>query len=165
MPNALVLKYKAPFQEPYTEEQLINIFHDLKGTYSEIEKNFIVENFIGMPVENYRQFLNIATSSNPKAIIKGSGPIAGLELKNGEAEYDLSEIRQETKNWDINRSGTCIGCGNEHFRQIGNEMTRVCSVLEEMDDSGNCPEYNPKARNSNGGPARKLAEIIDSVCR
>ncbi len=165
MPNLVPLRYMVPFGGPYTEEMLLNVFHDLKGSYSEIKEDFKISRPDGMGVENFSQLLFIATSKEPNVILEGTGCVGGLKVENGAMEYDLSEIRNITKDWDINRSGTCLGCGNSYYKNIKDEMKRVCDVVKPMDWSGECNEYNPIARNSRGEPARKLSELIGEVSK
>ncbi|UCG95436.1 MAG: hypothetical protein JSV92_00065 [archaeon] len=163
MPNAVPLKYKAPFQGPYTEEQLLTVFHDLKENYSGIRKDFTITNQTGNLVKDFGQLLRIAVSNKPEVILKGSGEVGGLKVENGLVEYDLSEISKSTEYWDILRDGSCSGCNNLGFKKVEYNKERICKIGLSMDHDKDCSGYDPKRKNSQGEPARKLDELIEVV--
>ena len=162
MPNLITgLKYHIPKEKLETEEQLLAIFSDLREIYKKFTGNFEITRKDGMPVASFLNFLEIAINEkSPSVILTGSGDIGGLSVENASLEYDLSDVFDKTRFWDIYRDGSCFSCHNSYSVSIAqDEVEGRCKVKEHM-YSKNCSEYKPKRTNSEGKAARRLEKLI-----
>ena len=151
-----------------TEEQLFSIFNDLKENYEKFKQNFQILNRSRKPISNFKQFLEIVVKEGSKVILKGSGDIEGLSVKEASLEYDLSQVGKFVKYWDMFRDGSCHGCLNHGYEQIGMEMENSCIKRgrEKMIwEKYACPDHRAKSQNSQGQPARSLQKMIESAAK
>lgn len=165
------LKFNAP-EKVKTEEQLIDVFNDLREQYKVIDPGFSLTH-LGKDIQNFSDFLGAAMDGRPIVDVKGSGIIGGLEVKNGCLKYDLSSVRNLTMYWDQRRDGSCHTCHKIRQTHISSDLKYYCYVkgINEkklldpsyeppMDWSGQCRSYAPRITNSKGKVARKLLDII-----
>ncbi len=164
MPNLITgLKYQAPYQKVETEEQLMEVFSDLKKHFETFTSNFKFTSPDKKAVESFRQFLEIATAidGKPTVVLTGSGNIGGLVVNDASLEYDLSSVSALTKYWDTYRDGTCHSChkiGREFLSQ--DESRWYCAIDIKPMKWHDCPSYDAHRKNSQGKAARTLAILV-----
>ncbi len=164
MPNNIIgLEYQLPYTKIETEEQLKEIFSELKEIYTKFNSNFSINTAQGNPIENFNQFLNIAVQNKKSIILTGSGDIGGFVVKNASISYNLSQIGEITKYWDQYIDGSCHECKNHYYQQDGGDMNHACVLKTKLDWSKNCLQYDSKLKNSEGKTARKLNELLEEV--
>tara|TARA_Y100000031_G_C8070297_1_gene314809 strand:+ start:98 stop:616 length:519 start_codon:yes stop_codon:yes gene_type:complete len=156
MPTLIVkLQYAPPVSEIKTEEQLERVFTDLNEAYLELAEHQITRR--GNPVTNFGDFLRIAVQPQRSVVVYGDGNICGLIVEDGYVEYDLSRLGELVRFWDQRIDGSCHSCTN--FQQ--NPMWgKSCGVEEEL-WKDECPGYNAKIQNSQGGAALPLAGLVE----
>ncbi len=172
MANTLVgLRYNVVCEELEegrlkTEEQLFDIFNDLKENHEKFKQNFQILDSSRKPILNFKQFLETAVEEDSKVILKGSGDIEGLSVKEASLEYDLSQVGEFIKYWDMFRDGSCHSCLNHAYEQIGGDMENSCikrgrenMIWKEYA----CPDHMAKSQNSQGQPARSLQELMKVI--
>ena len=170
MSNVLTgLKYHPPIFEVKTEEQLLQVFADLREQYQKFSKDFRITTRKGSPLENFEQFLRIALKEQDAVVVlNGSGDVDGLNIQDGSLEYDLSFVgegligNKPTWYWDQSRDGSCLGCRNYGSSQddLAQEVRYSCNLGYSKTSNEDCPKYDARIRNSEGEPARKLSELI-----
>ncbi len=161
MPNLLVgLKYQPTNPKAETEQQLLQVFADLRKQYQQFNQIFIISASTGSPVKDFEHFLRLAVQEDQSVVLKGSGYIGGLNVQNALLEYDLSSVGALTEYWDVYRDGSCHSCHNHYYQYVGMESEHACSVMNPMDWSSKCPKHDAFRKNSEGKPARKLDELI-----
>ena len=176
MPNLLTgLKYQAPYEEVETEQELLEVFADLKEQYSRLSSNFKIFTARGRQIRSFRDFLRYATRDDNKkyrdndegelVILRGSGDISGLVVKNASLEYDLSQVEELTRLWDDYRDNTCNSCQNLGKAPEEDAFCndRTISKPRELRFSSAC--YRPLRKNSEGKAARKLDELVEEAAR
>ncbi len=165
MPNLITgLKYQPNHEKVRTEQELLEVFGDLKKEYSELSRSFEISTPAGESIEDFKQFLRYSIQEGSSVLLNGNGDVGGFVLKNASLEYDLSSVKNLTKYWDNNLDDSCLGChnlGRESFARDENEWY-CASDIKPMDWS-DCSKYEPKVKNSEGGVARKLQEIISEA--
>lgn len=166
MPNLLIgLKYSFSNPKAETEQQLLQVFADLRKQYQRFSQNFSISTIRGLQIENFENFLRLAVQKKQSVVLKGSGDIGGLNVKDASVEYDLSFIGDLTEYWDIYRDGSCHSCHNHYYQQFEMETEHACNVMPCMDWSGNCPKHDSYRKNSEGKPSRKLDELITEAAK
>ena len=165
MPNLITgLKYQPINQKAETEQQLLEVFVDLREQYSKFSQSFRISKPTGEPIEDFEHFLQHSIQEGSSVVLNGSGDVGGIVVQNASLEYDLSPVCNLTKYWDISRDGSCHSCCNHDYEQIGMEMENSCVLLgRENMVWHDCSKYDPKRRNSEGKVARKLQEIISEA--
>jgi len=159
MPNLIVgLKYQPPHEKVETEQQITDVFSDLKKHYHGFNSQFRITTPNGEVIKNFKQFLNIAVGKKTSVVLTGSGDIGGLVVKDASLEYDLSSVSAILRCWDQYRNGSCHGCLNQ-VRVVDTESYRECKKGKY--GRNNCPEYDALRKNSEGRPAKKLVELIE----
>ncbi len=163
MPNVLSgLKYYRPkYGAVKTEQQLMEIFGDLREIYSRFNSIFQISTGNGEIIQDFKHFLKIAVSENSLVILKGSGDIGGLTVKDASLEYDLSTIHNLTRYWNIYRDGSCHSChkiGQEFVTQ--DETESYCTIGVNPMQWNNCPKYDSFLKDSEGRTARRLEALI-----
>jgi hypothetical protein len=167
MPNLItVLKYQPPYQKVETEQQLLEVFRELKESYFKFNQGFRIFMLNSSPVKDLEHFLRLAVRGQ-SVVLTGSGDIGGLAIQSASLEYNLSPVGALTRAWDVYRDGSCIGCSHSFYRNVGGDAELACKVMDPLwrqslpvDVCDECPEYKALAKNSEGKPARKLNELI-----
>lgn len=161
MPNLISgLKYQPTIQKAETEEQLLEVFSDLREQYSKFDQNFRIFTPTGEPVKDFKHFIRLAVQENQSVVLTGRENIGRLDVKNASLEYDLSRVGDLTRYWDLKRGGSCYSCHNHYYADSSGDAKHACGVMDSMDWSGKCPEYMPYINNFEGKAARVLDELI-----
>ena len=162
MPNLITgLKYQSPNPTVETEQELLQVFTDLKEQYTRFNKTFKIFTQTGEPLTDFEHFLKLAVQEKQAVVLTGSGDIGGLVVQNASLEYDLSPVGDLTKFWDIYQNGSCHSCRNHTYEQIGMEMENSCIVFgREKMNWHDCQRYDAKRKNSEGKAARKLNLLV-----
>ncbi|MBR9683424.1 hypothetical protein GOV03_02690, partial [Candidatus Woesearchaeota archaeon] len=101
MPNHMIgLEYFAPYETVSTEEQLLEVFSDLKKCYSKLDSQFIMTDSNDVMITDFADFLEAATQEKSVVTLVGSGDIGGLKVENAVLTYDLSQVTEVTLYWD-----------------------------------------------------------------
>lgn len=160
MPNLITgLKYYPLYKKLETEEQLLEVFADLRGQYQKFKQTF--EIYDGRPIKNFKHFLKLAVKENKSVILKGSGDIGGLVVHNASLDYDLSAVGALTKDWDTSRDGSCFSCHDIRRNMIAQDASEwYCSGGINPMKEDNCAKYDALIKNSKGKTARKLDALI-----
>jgi len=165
MPNLITgLRYKPTYQKAETEQELLEVFADLREQYSNFSQSFRISTPTGEPIEDFERFLQHSIQEGSFVVLSGSGDVGGLVIQNASLEYDLSSVGKLTRYWDIHRGGSCHSChkiGRETHSQ--NEGKWYCTLGVEPMKWNDCSKYDPLVRNSEGKAARKLHEIISEA--
>jgi hypothetical protein len=165
MPNLITgLKYQPTHQKAETEQQLLEVFADLREQYSKFSQSFRISTPTGEPIGDFEHFLQHSIQEGSSVVLNGSGDVGGLVVQNASLEYDLSPVGELTRYWDIHRDGSCHSChkiGREILSQ--DEGRWYCTIGVGPMKWHDCPKYDPIARNSEGKAARKLQEIISEA--
>ena len=164
MSNILTgLKYTFPYSEIDTEEKLLDVFSGLRESFVEFSSNGF-RTFKGdEEITDFRRLLEIAISESSNILVKGSGQIMGLSLNDATLEYDLSEISDSVRYWDISRDGDCHSCHSQYrVPTAQDDGYWACKLHNPLIWSG-CPDYDAYKKNSEGKPARILAELIEEA--
>ncbi len=168
MSNRIVgLKYIPPVKVK-TEEELLQTFADLRENYTKLSQNFSMTYLDGKKVENFKQFLRIATMDtvtghlSPTVVLNGSGDIGGLVVKDASLEYNLSLVSAAVQYWDIYRDGYCNSCRNrvDIMRAYGDDGRDFRCGVGESTNTGECPQYKAYRQNAQGKTARTLKELF-----
>ena len=166
MKNMIKIQHHSPSDNIETEEELIDIFLELKKSYEEISSQFKIKTYDGKKVENFKQFIDFTVNKpHHDFILYGSGKIAGIKVKNANIIYELSEIHNLTEYWDMHIKNSCHNCHNRYQEPVLMQFENRCDVVKPMNWSGNCPKYDPHIKNSKGYSAKTLAEIIDDIVK
>jgi hypothetical protein len=166
MPNLIIgLKYQPPHEKVETEQQLAEVFSDMKKCYDRFSSQFRITNPNGEVIDNFKKFLNIAIEEKSSVVLTGNGDIGGLVVKDASLEYDLSLVSALTRNWDQYRDGSCLSCHNHYYDNSSGDAEHACTKFKENDWSRKCPGYDAYRRNSNKKPAKKLAELIEKATK
>jgi hypothetical protein len=155
------LKYQPPYLKVETEQQILEVFADLRQQYQKLSKNFRISLPEGGAIKDFSDFLRHSTQRDQFVRLNGSGYIEGLIVNDASLEYDLSEVGKLITYWDIRRDGSCHSChnlGREHDSLGGGEW--YCSININPMKWSNCPKYDSIVKNSKGEPARNLDELI-----
>ena len=167
MPNLITgLRYSSPINHVDTEEQLLEVFEDLKKEYQKLFQHFTISTPNNEIITSFKQLLKYATNTTyldkkKEVILNGSGDIGGgIIVNTASVEYDLLDIGQITRYWDQRREGTCMSC-----------TKRVRDNIEQEWDCGigvrygtkNCSKYTPFVTNSKGERASALEELIEEA--
>lgn len=157
------LRYVPPVQKVETEEQLLQVFADLKETCFKLCQTFKMTCLNGDKISDFEQFLKIAIGQpntlSSTVILNGSGDVGGLVVKDTSVEYNLSLVSAAVQYWDQYRDSSCTSCNNHYWDQVRGEMEHACAANKKMWAQG-CPNYDAYRKNAKGGPARKLDELI-----
>lgn len=162
MVNVLTgLAYKSKYKKLENEDQLLEIFSELKQYYAELGNGFRILDDSHEEFESFTDFLQYVTSKESTVILQGSGTIYGLKFDDASLTYDLSQIEDLTRYWDQESRGDCHSCNNLGRNYISqNEGEWYCTMgVSPMIQSG-CPKLDSKIKNSQGGPARSLDELM-----
>ncbi|VVB78919.1 Uncharacterised protein [uncultured archaeon] len=163
MVTAINLSYIPDIEEIKKEEELLEIFSELKDYFLKVSQNFEIKTISGNSIKDVRGFLETAVSESPNVILSGSGVINGLVVGNGIISYDLSKVRQLAGYWDLYNEGTCSSCKSHYLQCINQEDSEHrCKLGLSMDIGwkGNCESYSSRVDGINGNNSRKLAELI-----
>ena len=160
------LKYHTSIEKLETEEQLFSLLEEIKEDYQGLRDNFLITSLSGKPVKSFYDFMLKVFCENPKIILKGSGNVGGLEVKNASLEYDLSKITDLCQYWDIFRDGSCHSCDAQY--QAGRDTVDngyACGKgISPMVWNG-CKKYDARIKNSEGKTARPLMEILKEAAK
>lgn len=158
------LKYLPAHQELQTEQQLLDVFEDLREQHSRLNHSFSMVTPTGEPIQNFEQFLKYAIKEDSAIILEGSGNIGGIVVQEASLEYDLSPMGELVRYWDIRRDGSCHSCHQIGREQIFHDESRYyCTEgVDPMKWKG-CDKYDARIKNAEGGPARKLSELVEEA--
>ena len=154
------LKYQPLHQEIKTEQELLQVFADLKKEYSKLNQSFEMHTPRGESIESFEHFLQHSVQEESSLVLNGSGDIGGIVVQDAFLEYDLSSLGDLTKFWDIYRDGSCHSCLNQ-VRVKSMDPHWACN--EGKYGRKNCPDQDSYIKNSEGKPARELAELIQEA--
>jgi hypothetical protein len=161
MPYSVSLKYKPPYDRLETEEQLSDILLELKVHYPLLTKNFELMTATDKPVETFKNFLTYALKKSYLKL-KCIKNVSDLDIIDEIAEFDLSDLRLLTWDWNKKRDGTCPGCTNSESKLVQYGLTQVtCKIMEIGKRKSICPSYDAKLKNAEGKPARRLEKIVE----
>lgn len=148
------LRYVPLYAEIRTEEQLLEIFSELRKDYGEFRDYFGIIDEKRKPVQDFKTFLETAIRGG-RFIFKNLKNSSTTDLYANSVEYDASSIRKFTTRWDSRRDGTCHSC------------TKASSPAACAADAiaTNCMEYDALVKNSRGEQARKLSELIEEASK
>ncbi|MBI5148999.1 hypothetical protein HZA33_04940 [Candidatus Pacearchaeota archaeon] len=178
MTNLIVgLKYQPKYGKIETEEQLLEIFSDLKENYSKFKQNFSITSD-GKSV-NLKEFLKIAVDDPianagkfSRVVLSGSGDIGGIVVKDASLEYDLSSVSSLTKYWNIYQDKSCFSCTNQYTVLISQDESEArCKKINDGRSPGqvnrnhDCANYSAYLKNSEGKPARQLDALIEEALK
>ncbi len=162
MPNLITgLKYQPNHEKVRTEQELLEVFGDLKKEYSKLNQSFEISTPTGESIKDFKQFLQYSIQKGSSVLLNGSGDVGGFVVKDASLEYDLSSVENLTKEWNDDREGSCFGChkiGRKFVSQDEGEW--YCALGIERISWLDCSKYDPIVKNSEGKAARKLQEII-----
>lgn len=169
MPNLIMgLKYHHPLEEANTEAELLEIFADLRKNYEKLSSQFRITKNNGELLKNFGRLLSLAVEKPINVLVSGSGDIGGLVIKDSPLEYDLSEIFEFSKYWNIGTGNNCSSCLNVTSRFVGMDTESYCisknaslrDIKELNDKDYICPNHDAKKKNAQGKPT----ELIEEAC-
>lgn len=132
--------------------------------YTEIKANFRVRDSGGKLIESFSRFLKAAISNDAIVFLEGSGEFAGLSFRNAELEYNLRNVSELTKYWDIHTGRKCGNCEHGDYYYI-NQYTREgrCERGYGPMNPNKCREdFSPKFKCSGGKAPRNLEKLIQA---
>ena len=158
------VKYESGVDGLKTEEQLLDIFAELRKFYDELRgrKIKILSPDIES-VDTFQEFLEIATDSKrTRVLLKGIGVIAGLTVQDAIVEYDMSHVARLVSSWDSNHCGDL--CENYRIEHVAQDITEpYCRKGHTHFSPKKCDDIDPKFKNEDGEPARSLYHIIQEA--
>ena len=180
MPTQVIgLEYISPHEKIETEEELTAVLKDMNKIFTDFQKGFIIKDNENEEITSFKDFIEYAVNKplglkSPLITLEGSGNIGGIEIKNGLIQYNLNKARIMNQ-WNKNRSGACYGCKNIRRYFVAHDETQLFCKYDKIENSyvrnpfsirknkDSCSEYDPKAKNSEGKPAKTIEEIILQV--
>ena len=161
------IKYSVEIGELESEEQLLELFNELRREYERFRESFEILDVNEKPITTFRQFLlNSVNQKSPSIILKGSGNVVGLSVKDSIIKFNLSELAELVRYWDILVPVRCSNCRNEGINYIDQDWTEpYCTRNHKLENPQSCGDYDPIIKGSGGGGARTLDVLIELVSK